>query len=126
VKLTRFRSIAERPSPLWVWGAGLVLTIAFLGALEACQTTPAQQTTIAQLSVAEACDAYAGALNVLAPQRAMGKLSVQEVARINDLNASVDPICSAKTPPADVDAAITQVSSAVTQAMFIFDSHKGG
>jgi len=122
--LTRFRSIAERPNHLWVWGTGLALTLAFLSALEACQTTPVQQTTIAQLSVAEACDAYTGALNVLAPQRAVGWLSAHEVQTIVDLNRSVDPICTAKAPPADPSAAISQVSTAVTQAMAIYASHQ--
>jgi len=123
--LTHFRSIAERPNHLWTWGSGLALTIAFLGALEACQSTPEQRTAVAQLSVAEACDAYAGALSVLGNQRAHGQLSAKEIARIDELNISVDPICSAKTPPADVDAALTQVTAAVTQAMYIFDSHRG-
>ena len=49
----------------------------------------------------EACDAYAGALAVLAPQRAMGMLTVHEVQTVTDLNTVVDPICTASTPPAD-------------------------
>jgi hypothetical protein len=122
--LTKFRSIAERPSPLWALGTGLLLAVLLMALVSCRDTTPEQRIAITQLSVAKACDAYAGALNVLAPQRAMGVLSAHEVELVDNLNTSIDPICTAKTPPADPSDAIDQVGTAVTQVMAIYASHE--
>lgn len=104
---------------------GAMLTVLLL--TNCADTTPEQRTQIAQLTVGQVCDAYSGALSVLAPQRAMGVLSVAEVQTINDLNAAVDPVCApGSPPPADPTKAVTQVALAGAQAMAIFRSHEKG
>ena len=95
---------------------GATLLIAGL-ALSGCPGIPSN--TLATVSLAEACNAYAGALNVLAPQKAAGALSDQQIAQVSYLNTIVDPVCTNPVPPANPAEAVTRVTSAVTQAMLI-------
>ena len=98
----------------YVFGAALLIVGLVLSG---CSGVPSN--TIATVSLAEACNAYAGALNVLAPQKAVGALTDKQVAQVNYLNLVVDPICTNPVPPADPADAALRVSNAVTQAMLI-------
>ena len=93
--------------------AGMVLVLF----TSSCANVP--PNSLATVSLAEACNAYAGALNVLAPQKAAGALSEEDVAKVYALNFVVDPICTNPVPPADPVDAVTRVTNSVTQVMLI-------
>ena len=81
----------------------LLVTVLALS-LTACASdkiTPAE-------SVLLGCDAFASALNVLAPLRADGKLCDGVVNIVNTTKAGVDPVCEGNAP--DVGANIKSVT----------------
>lgn len=95
----------------------LILGLPLL-ALFACQGLPNEQANVATLTLAQSCDAYAGALRVLTPQKAAGLLSADEIATVNQANATADLVCQGE-PPANPAEAIARVNAAVTTIMLI-------
>ena len=101
-----------------LFGAALTIaTMVLVLFTNSCANVP--PNSLATVSLAEACNAYAGALNVLAPQKAAGVLNEAEVAKVNKLNLVVDPICTNPVPPVDPIDAVTRVTNSVTQVMLI-------
>jgi hypothetical protein len=75
----------------------LLAAVAFFVALFGCAGTytPPSPTH----SVLMGCTAYTSALNSLAVRRKAGLLNAQEIARVDELRAIVNPICTADRPP---------------------------
>lgn len=92
----------------------LLVTTAMAG----CPYNPDEQRNVSVLTLAEACEAYAGALRVLTPRKSAGLLSPEEIARVDQLNQSTDMVCTGP-PPADPVDAVARVSNAVTTVMLI-------
>lgn len=92
--------------------SGVVLLIA--GAALACALTacvgPAPLPPSAQVVLA--CDSYASGLLTLSAARANGKLSDAQVADVDALRATINPLCSGDVPPDPVSATATIRSAA--------------
>lgn len=83
------------------------LAILALGLLVGCASQSA--TVTAQTSVADACQAYASALDQLTPVKA--SLPAKTVAAIANANALTGPLCSPGALPADPASAISFIAS---------------
>lgn len=100
----------------WLAMACSIFALSML--IASCQTTPNQQKNISIITLAQACQAYSAALRVLAPRKAVGLLSEEEIATVNRTNVATDQVCIG-SPPADSGEAVMRVSNAVTTVMLI-------
>ena len=89
-------------------------------ALVAC-TPPTNNRTVAILTVAETCQAYASALRILAAHRAAGRLSDDEVEKVTLSHTMADAICLGP-PPLDATDAAIKVANQVAVLMLIVSS----
>lgn len=100
------------------------LSVIALVMLVSCQPNTLTPHQVAILTLAQACEAYAGALRVLAPRRAAGLLSADDIANVEFTNQFTDRICVGP-PPTDPSAAITRVNEAVSSVMLIVARSEG-
>lgn len=103
--MTGIRAAAYVYKDVVVTAAAVIL----LFALGACAGTPETRTTT---TLAIACDTYATALNQLTPLRAAGKLSAEQVARVDATNAAVDLTCASGSD-LDPAAAVGRVRNGI-------------
>lgn len=90
--------------------APVAMACALLLVLAACAgTTETRSTT----TLAIACDTYATALGQLTPLRAAGKLSDEQVSRVDATNAVVDRACSSGSD-LDPAAAVGRVRDGIS------------
>lgn len=63
----------------------------------------------ATMTVADACNSYANALDQLTPLKKAGKLSASQLHSVDVANALADPVCRSPVPPTDVASAASLV-----------------
>jgi hypothetical protein len=91
--------------------------------LAACGSTPEERQSAVTVTLAEACGAYGDALVSLSPYKPF--MAVPTVATVDDINATVDPICLSPEPPTDAAGAITIINAAVTRLILIRMQQEG-
>lgn len=86
--------------------------IAMLTVLWAC----AQQPPLAQLT--QACSAYTSTLNVLSAARTQGRLSAEQIARVDEANTVALTLCAAQTPPIGSGDIVEQLNAQLEALIF--------
>jgi hypothetical protein len=83
----------------------LLLIAALLLPLAACGGS-----TAPVLTLADACNSFANALDQLTPLKASGKLSPSTVGAVDNAIALTTPLCSPGVAPTDVASAVSLVA----------------
>lgn len=86
------------------------LAVALLGA--GCATVPGAMSSPAQ-PIAQACTAYAGALQAATPWKS--HMSAATVAAIVQSETLANSVCATATPPADIATALNELQAATAQ-----------
>jgi hypothetical protein len=96
---------------------GILFAALLAGFLGGCQNTPPPADVSAAIALSEACNAYSASLETLTEFRMAGELSPEEIARVDQLNQAVDPLCLAGSEA--IPDAVARVAAAVTSVMAI-------
>jgi hypothetical protein len=114
--------------------ASIVLLVAMaiiaMLVLAGCTTTaqreePQQATRSAQVTYTQACAAYGAGFATALELRREGKLNRAQIDQVTLIDSQVTPVCTGRLP-ADPDAAVRQVTAAVTALAILEAVKKGG